>query len=199
MTAAASSSWTQTMGVLVGTAVVATNLSVTPPGNILEAAFAQPIRHSSSLYASAATRSFNVDYGIVNITRVTVQSRSRWYRYVARRLAELASGEHVSDMPVTYAALCDRALNVAEELFNFDTPTPSVVPSEDGTVLFVWRSQPLELEIEVRPEETSVWAYERSRGRIWSGQLEEQQARFSNLLGSFGSPQRSGPAAISSR
>jgi hypothetical protein len=184
---ATSSSWTQTIGVLAGTAIVATNLSVANPRNILEETTPRPISYSNRLFASAATELFDADLGIVYATRELAQSRSRWYRYVARRLAELAIGKSVSDMPVPSAVLCDRAFSVAEELFDSDTPTPSVVSSEDGTVLFVWRSQPLELEIEIGPEETSVWAYERSRGRIWSGRLEEQRARVSSLLDSFGS------------
>lgn len=193
------SPWTQTIGVLAGTAIVATNLNVTPPRNILEEATARPPNQASTLFATAATERIDADLGIANITREVAQSRSRWFHYVVRRLAELATGQSVSDMPAPSAVLCNEAFRVAEGLFAPDTPTPSVVPSEDGTVLFVWRSQPLELEIEIGLEETSVWAYERSRGIIWSGQLEEQRVHFSSLLDSFGSLQRSGPAVTNFR
>ncbi len=193
-----SSPWTQTVGVLAGTAIVATNLTVTAPRNILEEVTARPPNQSGTLFATAATERFDADLGIAYITREVAQARSRWFHYVARRLAELATGQSVSDMPAPSAVLCNEAFRVAEWLFDPDTPTPSVVPSEDGAVLFVWRSQPLELEIEIGPEEASVWAYERSRGIIWSGLLEEQRVRFSSLLDSFGSLQRSGPAVTSS-
>jgi len=165
---------------------VTTNLEITEPRNVLDVLSVAPRRGPNRLFAVAATRDFVTDPGIIFITRQVNISRSRWYAYVTKRLAELASGRtDYSDMPLPPHAACARALTLAENLFDLNTPTPSVVPSEEGTVVFVWRSQALELEIEVGSEETEVWAYDRPGGNVWSGQLEDRRASVSALLGSL--------------
>jgi hypothetical protein len=183
------SPWTQTVGTLTiaGATLTGTNLKVIEPADILANTLQVVTSGLERVFADAATRGILPDNSIVLILRETARANSRWYRYVTRRLAELSSGKFgTSGMPQPPNSACTRALLVAESLFNTNTPTPSVTPSESGTVLFVWRSQALELEIEIGPEETAVWAYDRPHGEVWSGQLESRRANVSELLALFG-------------
>jgi len=180
--------WTQTVGALVAAAALAaTNLNANEQNNIFGWVSPTAVSNPNRIFADSATREIVLDTGIVLAVQEVARSSSRWYRYVTRRLAELSSGKFSrSGMPLPPNSACAHALQVAEGLFDANTPTPSVVPSESGTVLFVWRSGPLDLEIEVGPEETAVWAYDRPHGEVWSGQLEDRRANVSELLASFG-------------
>jgi hypothetical protein len=111
------------------------------------------------------------------------KSGSRWHDYVSRRLAQLRCGEgDFTGLQQPTAGVIDRAQNVAAELFQAQTATPSVVPSEDGEVLFVWRRAGWDLEIAVGADDVTVWAYERSSGDVWSGSLIELRHRLVALL-----------------
>lgn len=179
--------WTQTFGVLAaGASLVATNLHINEPRNIFAWVAPATVSSPDRLFADSATRDILPDTSIVVVVQEVARSNSLWYRYVTRRLAELSSGKSsLSGMPIPLSSTCANALQVAERWFDTSTPTPSVVPSETGNVLFVWRSEALELEIEVGPEETAVWAYDRPHGEVWSGQLEDRRADVSELLASF--------------
>jgi hypothetical protein len=187
MTTTSPLSQTLSTAILVGATLASTSLRAQEPIDILAATIVpMSARVSGSPYAPAATRDTISDSGILVIARDLIRSNSRWYSYVGRRLAELTEGKHASSgMPVPTRIVTERALAVAMEHFDIDTPTPSVVPSEEGNVLFVWRSEMLELEIEIGLKESTVWAYDRSRGEVWSGALAEQQESVSRWLASL--------------
>jgi hypothetical protein len=110
-------------------------------------------------------------------------SDSRWHKYVYRRIQELKNGEDdFSELPQPASFVIDRAWQVATRVLHPNTPTPSVVPSEDGNVVFVWHKARWDLEIEVGPEEVTVWAHSRNTGEMFSGTLDEQAERLSGLL-----------------
>jgi hypothetical protein len=112
------------------------------------------------------------------------RSDSRWYRYVSKRLRELGNGEHdFTGFQVPTAAVVDYARVVASRVFKPEIPTPSVVPSEDGSVLFIWHKSGWDLEIDVGGEGAAVWARDRYAGREWYGSLEELQEMVVSLLG----------------
>ncbi len=111
------------------------------------------------------------------------RTSSRWYRYVTKRLRELQDGEYdFTDLQVPTSQVVQRARDVANNLFRPETPTPSVVPSGEGDVLYIWHKAGWDLEIDVGPEGTAVWARDRHAGRELYGSLEEQQAWVSSLL-----------------
>jgi len=111
------------------------------------------------------------------------KSNSRWYGYVSRRLRDLHDARYdFTGFRVPQPEVIDRARFVANYVFKPEHPTPSVVPSEDGDVLFVWHKAGWDLEIDVGLEEISVWAHERSTGRDWYGSLEELRAPAVRLL-----------------
>ena len=107
-------------------------------------------------------------------TTQTGQGATRWGEYVYSRLSRLRSGIDREDNE-TYpdSATVDRAHMLVENLFEQDTPTPSVVPGESGEVVFVWHKRGLDVAIEVSRNETTFWAY--SQDRNWSkyGSLED--------------------------
>jgi hypothetical protein len=111
------------------------------------------------------------------------RSDSRWYGYVSNRLRELLAGKYdFTGFQVPSAEVIDLAREVATSLFRSDTPTPSVVPSEDGDVLYIWHKAGWDLEINVGPEGAAVWAYDRSAGKEWYGSLDELRPGVVSLL-----------------
>lgn len=70
--------------------------------------------------------------------------------YVTRRLQEIRDGKGSWEgLKRPHRKTMDRADDFADMYFTELIPTPSVVPTEDGHVLFVWQENDLDLEIEV--------------------------------------------------
>jgi len=108
---------------------------------------------------------------------------SRWYRYVTRRLRELRDGEYdFTDLRVPSSQVVNQARATANSLFRPETPTPSVVPSASGDILYIWHKSGWDLEIDVGPEGATVWARDRSAGKELYGSLEERRVWVSSLL-----------------
>jgi hypothetical protein len=111
------------------------------------------------------------------------RSDSRWYRYVSKRLRELGAGEYdFTGFQIPTTEVVELARGVANNLFRPQTPTPSIVPSEDGDILYIWHKAGWDLEIDVGLGGTTVWAHDRSAGREWYGSLEELRVGVANLL-----------------
>lgn len=107
----------------------------------------------------------------------------RWQRYIRDRLAALRAGAFdFTDLQIPAPWVVDRASRVAQAYLQSDTPPPSVVPTRDGDILFIWRKAGWDLQIEIGSEGTTAWAYHRGSGTEWSGSLEERQAELSRLL-----------------
>src|SRR5574342_1364560 len=108
---------------------------------------------------------------------------SRWAGYVSRRLNELSkAGGDFTGLVRPPNDVIMRAHGVAADLLAAETPTPSVVPSEHGEVLFVWHWAGWTLEIEVGQEDVSVWAFDRASGAMWSGPLAKLRSEVLALL-----------------
>jgi hypothetical protein len=120
---------------------------------------------------------------VPKVPSISAQLGSRWTDYVSRRLAQLRRGEgDFTGLMRPTNDVIERARSVSASLFQHDTPTPSVVPSEDGEVRFFWHKAGWMLEIIVGLEDVSIWAHQPSSGEDWSGSLAEFRPQVSGLL-----------------
>lgn len=117
------------------------------------------------------------------LTDNAVAATPRWMRYVSRRLSDIGVGAYdFSGLQIPSVAVLERAWAVAQSYLEADTLPPSVVPSEDGTILFVWHKSEWDLEIETGSRGSVAWAYHRASGEEWSGSLGDRHAELINLL-----------------
>jgi hypothetical protein len=99
---------------------------------------------------------------------------TRWGAYVEQRLGELERGEgDYTDLRQPSAVTVDNARRVAARVFRDTTPTPSVVPTAEGGIDFVWRKNGYDVELTVTEAGAEFWARERSSGRQWDAPLPE--------------------------
>jgi hypothetical protein len=97
---------------------------------------------------------------------------TRWGAYVEQRLGELERGEgDYTELRRPSAVAVANARKVAAETFRDTTPTPSVVPDEEGAVLFVWHKNGHDVEIAVTETGADIWAHHRATGEMWSSPL----------------------------
>lgn len=116
--------------------------------------------------------------------RATRAETPRWLHYVMARLRELQRliYEPDDETPSPQPEALERALPEIARFMGSDTPTPSVVPTYDGGVQFVWHRGGWDLEVEVGPKETLVWAQRRDGSSSWHGSLDDQLESIRNLL-----------------
>src|SRR5690348_1617767 len=68
-----------------------------------------------------------------------VQVESRWRDYVTGRLGQLTRGDgDFSGLTQPTVEVLEKARHVSISLFPADVPAPSVIPTEEGGVSFVW-------------------------------------------------------------
>jgi len=142
------------------------------------------IPSSSSIYQTVmGTSETDLSEERYSIGTAQVQSSSRGREYVQQRLSELSEARFdFSELIVPTGQAVDQARSVADSLFMYNTPTPSVVPSERGAVLFVWRKAGWDAELEVTALSADVWAKRRADGVEWHGPLNEHGTECSDLL-----------------
>jgi hypothetical protein len=175
-------------------AVASTNLFLPSPfsANPWDVAASTHGQHSTYQFTISTSFAFeridNEPSDATNaVARTLVQVGIRWNNYVARRLVALRTGaSDFTGLKVPSSWVVDRAWAVANKYFKPATPPPSVVPTEDGDILYVWRKAGWELHLEISSEETTAWAYHRKSGRAWSGSLGERLIEFYTLLDQFG-------------
>jgi hypothetical protein len=115
--------------------------------------------------------------------RVLRSDMPRWLPYIMSRLGELQVVEEPDDeVPTPYPEALNRALPELIRFMRIDTPTPSVVPTYEGGVQFVWHKGGWDVEVEVGPKETLVWAQLRGGGDSWDGSLDDRVGELRNLL-----------------
>jgi hypothetical protein len=96
---------------------------------------------------------------------------SRWGAYVTQRLDELERGEgDYTDLKRPSAATVAHARKVAAETFRDSTPTPSVVPTADGGIDFVWHKNGYDVEWCITEGEAEFWAHCRATGAMYDEQ-----------------------------
>ena len=100
---------------------------------------------------------------------------TRWGTYVERRLGELERGEgDYTGLRKPSAGTIAHARKVAAETFRDDTPTPSVVPTAEGGIDFLWRKNGYDVEICVTETEADSWARQRATGDEWAAPLPDR-------------------------
>jgi len=114
---------------------------------------------------------------------------TRWGPYVAGRIGELLGdagrSEWEGPWPSPVAILSAR--DYAIETFPASAPTPSVVPGDDGEVLFVWHKRGWDIEVAVdRESHAEVWARQRHTGQEFAGPLDEHRDELQALLSELG-------------
>ena len=101
---------------------------------------------------------------------------TRWGAYVSQRLDEMERGEgDYTELRQPSAATVANARRVAAETFRDTTPTPSVVPTADGGIDFVWHKNGYDAEICVTETEADIWARHRVTGAEWSSPLLDHE------------------------
>lgn len=100
---------------------------------------------------------------------------TRWGAYVEQRIDDLRCGKGREDWEGQWPspAAVTAAWDLACEVFRESTPTPSVVPSEDGAVLFVWRKNGMDAELEVSETGADLWVHDRVAEDLWSSPVAE--------------------------
>jgi hypothetical protein len=125
--------------------------------------------------------------------KVRVQRASetpRWLRYVIGRLRELQRlvDEPDDEVPTPYPEALERALPELVRFMQVDTPTPSVVPTYNGNVQFVWHKGGWDVEVEVGSKETLVWAQRRGGDASWDGSLDDHVGELRALMAELDTP-----------
>jgi hypothetical protein len=121
-----------------------------------------------------------------NSTDISASVSPRWGGYVYRRLSEILVGAHdFTGLKVPSDKVGRLAWDTAINFLSWDTPTPSVLPSEDGEILFVWHKAGWDIEISVGSEEAEVWAYNRRSGEEFMGSIRELRTAASRALSSL--------------
>jgi len=113
----------------------------------------------------------------------------RWFNYVESRLGDLERFVEEPDIeayPKPPLETIQTARSLALTWFAIDTPTPSVVPSEEGGVQYVWHKGGWDFEITVERQGTVVWAHNIRDGESWSGSLDECGSQVARVLDCLG-------------
>lgn len=106
-----------------------------------------------------------------------------WQQYLERRLGDFSREPRLDDYPKGDTLIY--AWNVVVGLLPSDSPTPSVIPGDDGVVELIWEKHGWHLEIEIGQGATWIWAKDRSTGEAWSGDLTEHRAFVRDVLASM--------------
>jgi hypothetical protein len=181
-----SDSLTQTIGAaaIAGVVVLTGTNSLVVAGNLTAQGYYYPLPTQPGRWVPAVATKTTMPTLERDAAGVrSVRSDSRWDKYVFQRMEDLRAAKYdFTGLKVPTWHVIDRAWGVATTLFEPDTPTPSVVPTEDGNVLLVWHKAEWDIKIEVGSEEIWTWAHDRHAGTRFSGPLGEQQVRLSGLL-----------------
>jgi hypothetical protein len=105
---------------------------------------------------------------------------TRWGAYVEQRLGEMERGEgDYTELRQPTAATVAHARRIAAGTFRDTTPTPSVVPTADGGIDFVWHKNGYDVEITVTETEARIWAHQRETGDTWNSSLPDLDIDYS--------------------
>lgn len=93
---------------------------------------------------------------------------TRWGAYVEQRLGELERGEgDYTELRLPSAVTVAHARKAAAEAFRDTTPTPSVVPTADGGIDFVWHKNGYDVEWCITEGDAEFWAHHRATGAMY--------------------------------
>ena len=108
-------------------------------------------------------------------------SNPRWQPYVSARFRALAEFSGQEGYPSL--EMLTGALRRIETLLHPTTPTPSVIPGEDGTVELIWQRLGRDLQIVLGDEEGDwFWTRDRETQALEEGPLEDLRDVLRDLL-----------------
>lgn len=108
----------------------------------------------------------------------------KWIDYLVKRLNELARIDYSWPdelLPPSFELL-QGALKEASLFMPTDCPSPSVLPTPEGNVQFVWHKGGRDIEVDFTPTETTVWVRDRTTGTTWDGALGDRKHELFELL-----------------
>lgn len=125
------------------------------------------------------------DVVVVDASTV-LHSQSQWKPYVYRRLVEMQL-RRVAFEPAEYPSeeTLWRAWHLINSILDSDTPTPSVVPGDEGGVRLVWHKGDWDTELEIEANDVFVWARNHRTGETWHGGLGDAHRRLPEHLRSI--------------
>lgn len=141
-------------------------------------AVGEMVRATSSAFEPLVPRLVRVRVGLH-------RDPPRWLPYVLGRLNALAhklDEPHPDDVGLPDPVALERSLSELQSLLADETPSPSVVPTAESGVQFVWHKGGWDLEIEVLQSETLAWGRNRGSGTRWAGPLEEVRQQVQEAL-----------------
>lgn len=127
---------------------------------------------------------FPIRRAAVKVRISSAKETPRWLPYVVGRMGDLERllYEPADEVPTPCRAALERALLELRRFMAIESPTPSVVPTFDGGVQFVWHKGGWDIEVEVGEKETMVWARRRDGGDSWGGSLDDRVGDVRKLL-----------------
>lgn len=112
--------------------------------------------------------------------------------YVHRRLVQMYERSKLELQPYPDEWLIASTWHRAWALIAPGVPTPSVVPSEEGNVSFVWHKNGWDIELEFGLMASEIWASRRDSNDVLEGTLEETGTELEQLLRNLSAGQPNG-------
>lgn len=120
-------------------------------------------------------------YSDLESSERSLNEYSRWYGYVASRIADLSERSETREAIATEALQC--TWNTVRTLLHRNAATPSVLPGSDGGVVLVWHKKGWDVEVEVEPAgEVAVWAQNPLTGDMFSGAVEDYRDELRDVI-----------------
>lgn len=133
---------------------------------------------------STAVATANLAVGLASgpVDRWIASSSQRWFEYLSKRFAEIEAEARLGKTGYPSIETLNRAWNEAVRLLDPHHPTPSVVPSENAGVDLVWHKKGWDVEVEIEPGASTVWAHEISTGETEYGPLADMRSALTEVL-----------------
>jgi hypothetical protein len=97
-----------------------------------------------------------------------------WFASAVSRIEAIRQlrADDPDEVPLPDPKALMRVWSEADRFMIDEAPTPSILPTEDEGIMFVWHHGEWDLEVEVRAEETVVWGKTQDGGRLLRGSLD---------------------------
>jgi len=106
-----------------------------------------------------------------------------WFDYVLNRLVDIVNPTtDIDGFPRPSKGIVGQAFYEASELFPAWVKPPSVVPTREAGVKFVWHDQGWDVEIGIDPGDHWLWVRNRNDGRSFDGSLNEGRVLLAEFL-----------------
>ncbi len=103
----------------------------------------------------------------------------RWWEHVQRRFKQLATEPAATGVT---AECLEMAANTLRSVLPLTAPSPSVVPTGEGSVEVFWQKNGWDVIIDIGPNSSTVWIRDRSTSQEDFGQLNDLRDRLAAVL-----------------